>query len=297
MNIKRAEALSGVSRQNIRFYERQGLIHPARNSENDYREYTDADISTLKKIRILRMLDMPLEQIASLLEGALTLDQAVRSQKERLQTQARQLAAAIRFCEELEDTEQFSQMDVDAILSRMEAPENQSGLSRSWVNDYRKFASAEHKKVFTFIPDTPVTNPQEFTAALFDYASQNKMDLVITKESMYPAFTIDGIEYTAERNYTSVVGCPVAAIRCTAVHPEDFEPDLPIGRKRILKLLHLSWLAVPILILVLPTQIQMGRSAFLSTWEGWLVLLSILFLVAAQAYRFYYFHYNESGKP
>lgn len=297
MNIKQAETLSGVSRQNIRFYERQGLIQPARNSENDYREYTDADISTLKKIRALRMLDMPLEQIASLLEGALTLNQAVRSQKERLQHQARQLAAAIRFCEELEDTEQLSQMDVDSMLSRMASEENQGGLSRSWVDDYRKFASAEHKKVFTFIPDTAVTNPQEFTAALLDYASKNNMDLVITKESMYPAFTIDGIEYTAERNYTSVMRCPVASIRCTAVHPEDFEPSLPIGRKRILRLLHLSWLAVPILILELPTLMQMERGGLLSTWEGWLVLLSILILVAAQAYRFYYFRYNDSGKP
>lgn len=47
MNIKQAEALSGVSKRNIRFYEQEGMIHPARNQENDYREYSNSDIKTL----------------------------------------------------------------------------------------------------------------------------------------------------------------------------------------------------------------------------------------------------------
>ncbi len=47
MNIKDAEARSGVSKQNIRFYERQGLLAPARDPGNDYREYNEEDIRTL----------------------------------------------------------------------------------------------------------------------------------------------------------------------------------------------------------------------------------------------------------
>ena len=54
MNIKQAEALSGVSRRNIRFYEQAGLLHPDRDPENDYRIYTEEDIRTLKLIRTLR---------------------------------------------------------------------------------------------------------------------------------------------------------------------------------------------------------------------------------------------------
>lgn len=45
MNIKTAEALSGVSRQNIRFYEREGLLTPDRNPENDYREWSGKSLS------------------------------------------------------------------------------------------------------------------------------------------------------------------------------------------------------------------------------------------------------------
>ena len=63
MSIKEAEALTGITKQNIRFYEKKGLLHPHRNLENDYREYTDEDIETLKKIKILRKLDISLEHI------------------------------------------------------------------------------------------------------------------------------------------------------------------------------------------------------------------------------------------
>ena len=84
MNIKTAEALSGVSRQNIRFYEREGLLTPDRNPENDYREYQQSHIETLKRIRIMRMLDMPLDQIKLVLEGKLTPAEAAKEQKKKL---------------------------------------------------------------------------------------------------------------------------------------------------------------------------------------------------------------------
>lgn len=39
MNIKEVEKVTGISSQNIRFYEKSGLVHPDRNEENGYREY------------------------------------------------------------------------------------------------------------------------------------------------------------------------------------------------------------------------------------------------------------------
>lgn len=38
MNIKEVEKVTGISSQNIRFYEKSGLVHPVRNEENGYRE-------------------------------------------------------------------------------------------------------------------------------------------------------------------------------------------------------------------------------------------------------------------
>ena len=67
MNIKQTADASGVSARNIRYYEQAGLLAPARNPENDYRIYTDADVRTLKLIRVLRTLDMPVDDIRAVL--------------------------------------------------------------------------------------------------------------------------------------------------------------------------------------------------------------------------------------
>lgn len=133
MNIKEAEALSGVSRRNIRFYEQKGLLKPGRNSENDYREYTEADIEALKRIRALRMVDMPLEQIREVMEGTLPLQTAVAAHKKKLQTQIRELETAMQFCDEFTAAET---VDFDEILRRMDAPENREKLSKSAERDH-----------------------------------------------------------------------------------------------------------------------------------------------------------------
>lgn len=47
MKINEVEALVGVTRRNIRSYEKEGLLAPARNSQNGYREYGEAGAETL----------------------------------------------------------------------------------------------------------------------------------------------------------------------------------------------------------------------------------------------------------
>ena len=83
MNVKQAAERSGVSSRNIRYYEQAGLLSPARDPGNDYRVYTEADVHTLKLIRMLRTLDMPIEEIHAVLDGSTPLPQAAARQRER----------------------------------------------------------------------------------------------------------------------------------------------------------------------------------------------------------------------
>ena len=53
MTIKEVETLSGLPRANIRYYESEGLIAPKR-AENGYREYSQADIDVLLRVKLLR---------------------------------------------------------------------------------------------------------------------------------------------------------------------------------------------------------------------------------------------------
>ena len=296
MNIKQAEQLSGVSRQNIRFYEREGLLHPSRNPENDYREYHQKDIHTLKLIRAMRMLNMPLDQIHGLLRGDISLPAAAETQQIQLREQMQKLTSAIHFCDELKKRQSLDDLDVDEILHRMETPEIQKSLFQVWLEDYKKIRLSEQEKVFTFIPEDAVTNAREFSDALFAYANAHNLDLVISKEGMYPEFTIDGIEYTAERFYTHFRGIPVATVRCTVKHPEDFEPDIPEGRKKYMKLLNLSRLLIPGGILTFILALNLAWRGLLSSWEGWVLLLSLMALALVNLYRYVLFHFNENGK-
>ena len=45
MNIAEAERRTGLTRANIRFYEKEGLLKPTRG-ENGYRDYTEDNVQT-----------------------------------------------------------------------------------------------------------------------------------------------------------------------------------------------------------------------------------------------------------
>ena len=73
MKINEVEQLVGISKRNIRFYEKEGLLSPGRNADNGYRDYGEEDVETLRKIKLLRKLDVPLEEIRRMQQGELTL--------------------------------------------------------------------------------------------------------------------------------------------------------------------------------------------------------------------------------
>ena len=58
MKINEVEAAVGVTKKNIRFYEEEGLISPSREPGNGYRSYSQADVERLRRIKLLRKLDV-----------------------------------------------------------------------------------------------------------------------------------------------------------------------------------------------------------------------------------------------
>ena len=237
MNIKQASEQSGVSAPNIRFYEKEGLFTPARRKGNDYRDYTAGDVRTLKLIRMLRMLDVPLPTIKAVLCGEQPLQQALQAQQTVLEQQAAQLAAPMQFCADLaRQAPQADTLDVDACLTRMEHPTTQPGFFSGWLRDYCTLAQMQHQKHFFFIPQGSINTPQEFTAALQTYAEEQGMQIAPTQEGMYPEFSLDGIAYKAYRN----PGKYRDEICCDAVHPEQFDTGLPPRREKLLRIMRIA---------------------------------------------------------
>ena len=299
MNIKEAETLSGISGQNIRYYEKQGLISPKRNRINSYREYGEEDIRILKTIRMLRMLDMPIEQIRLILKGDLSMGDALDMQKVRLEVQAKKLQSAISFCEQMgKEKRTLKELDIDSCLEQMEKNTARDGYFTRWVEDYKKIAREEAQRVFTFIPDDAVTNPREFTNALLAYAKEKNLNLVITKEGMYPEFEIDGVEYRAERNYGRAYRVPVAVIHCEMIHPELYETEMEPKRRRWVKILYHSLPALGFIFLIF---LMMGGtgglslSEFFTTKEGMILLILIVILGISEFVHFYLLYRNMDG--
>ena len=58
---------SGVSAANIRYYEKEKLIAQRGTGANSYRMYSDSDIHQLRFIRLLRSMDMSLDEVRALL--------------------------------------------------------------------------------------------------------------------------------------------------------------------------------------------------------------------------------------
>lgn len=293
ISINQVEKITGVSRRNIRFYEKEGLLLPTRNKDNGYRIYDQSDIWRVKVIKMLRMLDMPLDEIKKVLCKEEMLSVAVTNQQAELKQRAKELQAAISFCEQLKSTE-IDALDVDECLRDIEQT-GQKGFFAKWIEDYKCVLSSNKDMDFTFVPESPITNPREFTDALCAFANKEHINLVITKESMYPEFLLDGIAYIAERNYSAISRVPVAVVSCRRKDRTINGNGVAEPRKRFQWFLH-RWGGLIVATLVylrvaLPLLLQDGV-----TWEDILIFISLLLLVVCMAFRGLALHYNDKSQ-
>lgn len=240
MNTKQVEELTGMSRQNIRYYERIGLLEPERDDGNDYRDYSEADVSRLKLIRMLRMLDIPLKDIRDIVNKKVSLREAVSRQKEILQLQQKQLNAAIDVCAII-GREKSDVLDIDAYLSRMETMERNGGIFARFMDDYKQVADEEQKRKFCFYVESPVNTINAFEKVLKKYADDNGRKFHMLKRGKYPEFLMDEDVYTAVRLLVKKKDekKPAVKIVCEKKDQAEANEKTHINRKRALRGIHL----------------------------------------------------------
>lgn len=108
MTIKEVEELTGLSRSNVRFYEKERLIFPSRNEKNGYRDYSESDVENIKKIAYLRTLGISVEDIRNVIEEKESLHKVIRKQKEMLKKQLSDLDRAKILCEKMLRSKEMS---------------------------------------------------------------------------------------------------------------------------------------------------------------------------------------------
>ncbi len=93
--------VTGLTRDTVRFYVRQGLLRPktdGKGGRNPYQIFSDEDVQIAEFIRVAQSLGMPLKEIASLnaarREGTATRERSIEvlgAQLNLLQTKAMEL--------------------------------------------------------------------------------------------------------------------------------------------------------------------------------------------------------------
>ena len=101
MTIKEVEEQTGLTRSNIRFYEKEKLIEPSRNDKNGYRDYSESDVENIKKIAYLRTLEISIEDIRNIMSDKVSLTEIIEKQAATIQTQIQGLNKAKAMCERM----------------------------------------------------------------------------------------------------------------------------------------------------------------------------------------------------
>lgn len=101
MKIYQVEELVGITKKNIRFYEDEGLLCPERNPENGYRDYTMNDVQQLEKIKLLRKLSVPIEEIRFLQKGKISFSECMEKQVLLLEQERKNAELMMELCKKL----------------------------------------------------------------------------------------------------------------------------------------------------------------------------------------------------
>lgn len=128
MKIQDVEIKTGLDRATIRFYEKENILTPER-SENGYRNYSDADVELLLKIKLLRKIGVNLLTIKALQQGRENLTEVLTQQVQILGEQIQNDSRAKAVCIQMQnDGAQYLTLDSEVYLQKLNMPQEKAGF-------------------------------------------------------------------------------------------------------------------------------------------------------------------------
>lgn len=129
--IKWIEDNYGISRKAIRNYEEKGLLDKTknRNPDNNYREYDDEDIDTIRFIKILNGIGYSLDDIKRLSESGAYGFSSLGEKIEKMEKEKDDLEQKINYAKTVKYTGRFL---APSELNTMKADEYQKKVEEKW---------------------------------------------------------------------------------------------------------------------------------------------------------------------
>lgn len=148
MKVKEIEELLQITRANIRFYEKEGLLRPERN-KNGYRTYSQEDVEQLKKIILFRKSGVPIQDIKKIFDGEETISAVVSQNIHSLNHQLIELTGAIDICKRMErDTNIDTFFDYEKYWNLIEQEELDGNIFYDTLKDYIEFEGNSFKSMW-----------------------------------------------------------------------------------------------------------------------------------------------------
>lgn len=135
MTIREVEERLMITRANVRFYEKEGLLFPKRNPLNDYRDYSPEDVAVLEKIIVLRGIGLSVDCIRQLQQGRADMKEVLKIQLEELKHQQEKTEEACNLCRSLmaEETLFFADFPIPEKKESREENSIRDVLSQLWT--------------------------------------------------------------------------------------------------------------------------------------------------------------------
>lgn len=150
----------GLARSTILYYEKMGLLKPARRSTGNYRIYSEADLQRLRRICIYRGAGLKLDDIRSLLQETRGHAAGVLQRRlvelsgeiERLRDHQRAITSLLKDTDQLR---RFTVVTKEKWVEVMRAAGFSEDDMRRWHAQFEKSAPEEHQEFLEFLRIPP----------------------------------------------------------------------------------------------------------------------------------------------
>lgn len=154
---------TGLTKRNIHFYIKEGLIFPAARPNNGYYDFSDDDCRRLTIIRELRNADFSIPIIRSILNNPATAGYYLQRHAKQLKREEERLTNNIN---ELSHIIEFLPLrsDMDTLCSLIHGGQFAPPASKDNAEPFGRDDTALVNRFLwsSFIPDTPLTDYQQF---------------------------------------------------------------------------------------------------------------------------------------
>jgi len=202
LKINQVEQLVGVTKKNIRFYESEGLLSPQRNAGNGYREYSEEDIEQLKKIKLLRKLSLPIEEIRKIFSGECSLWETLSLHQNELRRQMEGLKKTAALCEEMVETRvDLAAVSADDYLNQMERLEREGiKFANLQNNDLKKLKGS----VSALVIDLAMV--VIMLLIIWSHVNDPLPTVVFVLLLLFPVIIIIGVQYALRQRFLEIEG-------------------------------------------------------------------------------------------